>query len=93
METIEPIVFYLPGSLERNRPLLYRVPERSCGTPQGRLSMPLMLHQGYFDGALVGWGEFANPNTMAAQFVGVPAVNPTYGTVSAHGGVTPLAKD
>jgi hypothetical protein len=45
----------------------------------------LVLHQGYFDGALVGWGEFANPNTMTAQFVGVPTVTPTYGTVSAHG--------
>jgi hypothetical protein len=31
--------------------------------------------------ALVGWGEFANPNTMTAQFVGVPAVTPTYRTV------------
>jgi hypothetical protein len=30
---------------------------------------------------------------MTAQFVGVPTVTPTYGTVSAHGGVTPLAKD
>jgi hypothetical protein len=40
----------------------------------------LVFHQGYFDGALVGWVEFANPNTMTAQFVGVPTVTPTYGT-------------
>jgi hypothetical protein len=45
----------------------------------------LVLHQGCFDGALVGWGEFANPNTMTAQFVGVPTVTPTYGTYLKEG--------
>jgi hypothetical protein len=37
----------------------------------------LVFHQGYFDGVLVGWGEFANPNKTTAQFVGVTDRRPS----------------